>query len=115
MLQIKKIAGALGAEVYGVDLAAPLSADIVAEIRAALLAYLVVFFRDQNLTAAQFLAFARTLGKPIEYPLIKGLPDYPDVIEVAKLEHEKANFGGIWHSDTTYLDRAAHGLDAARA
>ena len=109
MLEIKKITGALGAEVYGVDLATPLSADIVAEIRAALLAHLVVFFRDQNLTVAQFLAFARTLGKPIEYPLIKGLPDYPDVIEVTKLEHEKANFGGIWHSDTTYLEQPPMG------
>jgi taurine dioxygenase len=52
----------------------------------------------------QFLAFARTLGKPIEYPLIKGLPDYPDVIEVSKLENVRANFGGVWHSDTAYLE-----------
>jgi taurine dioxygenase len=109
LLEIKKITGALGAEVYGVDLATPLSADIVAEIRAALLAHLVVFFRDQNLIVPQFLAFARSLGKPIEYPLIKGLPDYPDVIEVTKLEHEKANFGGIWHSDTTYLGQPPMG------
>ena len=104
MLEIRKIAGALGAEIHGVDLARSPSADVVAAIRAALLEHLVVFFRDQNLSVAQFLAFARTLGKPVEYPLIKGLPDYPDVIEVSKLEHEKANFGGIWHSDTTYLD-----------
>jgi taurine dioxygenase len=37
------------------------------------------------------------------------LPDYPDVIEVTKLEHEKANFGGIWHSDTTYLEQPPMG------
>ena len=104
MLETKKIAGALGAEIRGVDLSGSLSVDIAAEIRAALLEHLVVFFRDQNLSVAQFLAFARTLGKPMEYPLVKGLPGYPDVIEVTKLEHEKANFGGIWHSDTTYLE-----------
>jgi taurine dioxygenase len=104
LLETKKIAGALGAEIRGVDLSGSLSADIAAEIRAALLEHLVVFFRDQNLSVAQFLAFAHTLGKPMEYPLVKGLPDYPDVIEVTKLEHEKANFGGIWHSDTTYLE-----------
>ena len=109
MLEIKKIAGALGAEVHGVDLTAPLPVDMAAEIRAALLEHLVIFFRDQHLTVAQFLVFARTLGKPIEYPLIKGLPDYPDVIEVTKLEHEKANFGGIWHSDTTYLEHPPMG------
>jgi taurine dioxygenase len=109
LFEINKIAGALGAEVHGVDLAAPLSVDIVAEIRAALLEHLVIFFRGQHLTVGQFLTFARTLGKPIEYPLIKGLPDYPDVIEVTKLEHEKANFGGIWHSDTTYLEHPPMG------
>jgi taurine dioxygenase len=109
LFDIKKIAGALGAEVHGVDLTAPLPVDMAAEIRAALLEHLVIFFRDQHLTVGQFLAFARTLGKPMEYPLIKGLPDYPDVIEVSKLEHEKANFGGIWHSDTTYLEQPPMG------
>lgn len=109
MLEIKRIAGALGAEIHGIDLATLPSDVIVAEIRAALLEHLVIFFRDQHLSVAQFLAFARALGKPIDYPLIKGLPDYPDVIEVTKLEHEKANFGGIWHSDTTYLERPPMG------
>ena len=109
MLEIEKIAGALGAEIRGVDLAGSLSVDRVAEMRRALLDHLVVFFRDQHLTVAQFLAFARTLGKPIEYPLIKGLPEYPDVIEVTKLEHEKANFGGIWHTDTAYLEHPPMG------
>ncbi len=109
MLEIKKIAGALGAEIHGVDLDTPPSVGVVAEIRRALLEHLVIFLRDQHLTVAQFLAFARTLGQPIEYPLIKGLPDYPDVIEVTKLEHEKANFGGIWHSDTTYLEHPPMG------
>jgi taurine dioxygenase len=109
LLEIKKIAGALGAEIHGVDLDTPPSVGVVAEIRRALLEHLVIFLRDQHLTVAQFLAFARTLGQPIEYPLIKGLPDYPDVIEVTKLEHEKANFGGIWHSDTTYLEHPPMG------
>ena len=109
MVQIKKIAGALGAEIHAVDLGGSLSADLVAEIRAALLEHLVVFFRDQNLSVAQFLAFARAMGKPIEYPLLKGLPDYPDVIEVSKLEHESVNFGGVWHSDTAYLEHPPMG------
>lgn len=109
MLQIKRIAGALGAEIHGADLRGSLSAGLVAETRAALFEHLVVFFRDQHLTVAQFLAFARTLGKPIEYPLIRGLPEYPDVIEVTKLEHEKANFGGIWHTDTAYLEHPPMG------
>jgi len=104
MLRVKKISGALGAEVSGVDLAKPVSAEVIAEIRRVFLDNLVVFFRDQSLTSAQFLAFAKTMGQPIEYPLLKGLSDFPDIIQVMKLEHELINFGGMWHSDTEYLE-----------
>jgi taurine dioxygenase len=103
-LEIRPIAGALGAEIHGVDLSRSLSADIVARLRHALLDHLVIFFRGQELSPAQFLAFARCFGTPIEYPFVSGLPDFPDIIEVKKLEHEVVNFGGIWHSDTTYLE-----------
>ena len=48
--------------------------------------------------------FAKKMGTPVEYPFVKGFEDYPEIIEVKKLEHEKINFGGVWHSDTTYLD-----------
>ena len=41
----------------------------------------------------------------IEYPQLKGLPECPLVTEVIKLEHETFNFGGVWHSDTTYLQQ----------
>ena len=104
MLEIRPIAGALGAEIHGVDLSRSLSADIVGGLRRALLDHLVIFFRDQPLSPAQFLAFARAFGTPVEYPFVKGLPDFPEIIEVKKLEHERVNFGGIWHSDTTYLE-----------
>ena len=63
------------------------------------------FFRDQPLSSAQFLAFAEGWGTPVEYPFVKGLADYPVIIEIKKLEHEKVNFGGVWHSDTAYLER----------
>jgi taurine dioxygenase len=49
------------------------------------------------------------MGTPVEYPFVKGLPGYPHVIEVKKLEHERANFGGVWHSDTAYLDEPPMG------
>ncbi len=103
-LEIRPIAGALGAEIHGVDLSQDLTADIVSEVRRALLDHLVIFFRGQELSPARFLAVARCFGTPIEYPFVRGLPDFPDIIEVKKLEHETVNFGGIWHSDTTYLE-----------
>ena len=103
-LHIRRIAGALGAEVQGVDLAKPLSQQQVAELRRAWLEHLVLFFRGQALTPEQFMAFARAWGEPIEYPFVHGMEGFPQIIEVKKLEHEKVNFGGIWHSDTTYLE-----------
>ena len=103
-IRIDPIAGALGAEIDGVDLSRPLNAETVAEIRRALLAHLVLFFHDQDLTPGALLAAARQFGTPIEYPFVKGIDGYPEVIEVAKLEHERVNFGGVWHSDTTYLE-----------
>jgi len=102
-MMIRRIAGALGAELHGVDLTQTLSGEQQREIRDALLQNQVIFFRDQDLSPQQFMAFAQTLGQPIEYPFVKGLEGFPCVIEVKKLEHEKVNFGGIWHSDTTYL------------
>jgi taurine dioxygenase len=103
-LDIRPIAGALGAEIHGVDLDRPLDDGTAAAIRRALLDHLVIFFRDQELPPERFLAFARRFGEPMEYPLVKGIEGYPDIIRVAKLEHETVNFGGIWHSDTTYLE-----------
>lgn len=102
-IEIRRVAGALGAEVRGLDLARPLDPDQVASLRRAWLEHLVLFFRDQDLTPEQFMAFARCLGKPIEYPFVKGIAGFPEIIEVKKLEHETVNFGGIWHSDTAYL------------
>jgi len=103
-MEIRRIAGALGAEVRGVDLSKGLSEDQVAEIRRAWLEHLVIFFHDQPLAPEAFMAFARRIGRPIEYPFVKGIAGFPEIIEVKKLEHEKVNFGGVWHSDTAYLE-----------
>jgi taurine dioxygenase len=108
-MQVKKIAGALGAELSGIDLRETPGAQAATEVRQALLEHGVIFLRRQPLTPAQFLAFARTMGEPVDYPFVKGLPEHPQIIEVKKLEHEKLNFGGIWHSDTTYLQEPPMG------
>src|SRR3954470_19277054 len=102
---VEPVVGALGAELTGVDLAGDLPDDVVAEIRRIWLDHLVLFFRDQTLEPEQFVAFARRLGEPVEYPFVKGIDGHPEIISVAKLPHETVNFGGIWHSDTVYLPR----------
>jgi taurine dioxygenase len=93
----------IGAEIGGVDLSRELADETVAEIRRAWLDHVVIFFRDQELTSAQYLAFAERFGTPVEYPFVKGLDGFPVITPVVKLEHERVNFGGVWHSDTTYL------------
>jgi taurine dioxygenase len=103
-MRVHPIAGAIGAEILGVDLSEELDDAAIAAIRRAWLAHCVIFFRDQALPPARFLAFAKRLGNAIEYPFIKGLDEFPEIIPVVKLEHEKTNFGGIWHSDTSYLE-----------
>jgi taurine dioxygenase len=102
-MEVRRLSGALGAEIHGVDLGEKQTAETVAQIRRAFLEHLVIFFHGQTLTPAQFMAFARHMGEPVEYPFVKGIDGFPEVIEVKKLEHERHNFGGIWHSDTAYL------------
>ena len=104
-ITVSPIAGALGAEVGGVDIGRPLGDEVIAEIRRAFLEYLVIFFRGQSLTPQQQLQFSGRFGEPMEYPQLTGLPDCPLITPVIKLEHERVNFGGVWHSDTTYLER----------
>jgi taurine dioxygenase len=99
----RPLSGSIGAEISGADLANGLSQHTVGEIRRALLEFNVVFLRGQELTSDQYLAFARTLGEPTEYPMLPGLPGYPMITAVVKRENETMNFGGVWHSDTTYL------------
>jgi taurine dioxygenase len=104
-IRVRPVSGALGAEIEGVNAAQTLPDEVIVEIRQALLDHVVVFFRGQKLTPTQQLAFARRFGEPMEYPQLKGLPECPLITPVVKLEHERVNFGGIWHSDTTYLER----------
>ena len=104
-IEVRPIAGALGAEIEGVDAAQPLAAEVIAEVRQAFLDHLVVFIRNQKLTPRAQLAFAQRFGQPMEYPQLKGLPECPLVTPVVKLENERVNFGGVWHSDTSYLSR----------
>ena len=104
-IEVRPIAGALGAEIEGVDAAQPLAAEVIAEVRQAFLDHLVVFIRNQKLTPRAQLAFAQRFGQPMEYPQLKGLPECPLVTPVVKLENERVNFGGVWHSDTSYLAR----------
>jgi taurine dioxygenase len=101
-IEVNPLAGALGAEVSGIDLGQPLREAVLDEIHQAFLDHSVIVFRDQNLTPKDQVELARRFGKPAIYPFFKGLDEAPEVHELLKTETDTVNFGGSWHSDTAY-------------
>ena len=85
--QVRRLSGSIGAEISGIDLASEACDDAIGEIRKIWLAHNVIFFRDQDLPPAKFLAFAKRFGEVVEYPFIKGIDCFPEIIPVIKLEH----------------------------
>jgi taurine dioxygenase len=108
-IDVRRVAGSLGADVFGADLSRELSNQAYDEIHQAFLDHQVLFIRDQKLTPPQLAAFARRFGPLNEYPFVKGLEEAPEIIEIVKEPDETVNFGGVWHSDTTYLDNPPMG------
>ena len=108
-IEVYPTAGALGAQIENVNLSEDLSEEVVKEIYEALLTYQVIFFRDQEFDPKSQKAFAKKIGKPIVYPFVKSLEDFPEITPILKKETDVNNFGGIWHSDTTYQEEPPMG------
>ncbi len=102
-LTVAPLTPAIGAEIIGVDVSQPLEQQTIDAIKSALLEYLVVFFRGQSLSPTDLLRFAGYFGSLGTYPFVKGMDEFPQIVEVVKKENETRNFGGIWHTDTAYL------------
>ncbi len=99
-MEICPLAGALGAEIHGVDLRK--GADWNG-IHQAFLQYAVLAIRDQQLEPADIMKVGARFGEPCHYPFVTGMEGFPYLFEVVKEPEDKKNFGGAWHSDTTYL------------
>ena len=77
---VRRMAGAIGAEIGGVKLRPDLPDAVIAELRRLWLEHLVLFFRNQELTPQELAAVARRFGEVVHYPFLKGLDEAPDVI-----------------------------------
>jgi taurine dioxygenase len=91
----------IGAEVGGIDLTKPVAAETLADLRAALLDRKVLFFRDQDITTEQHLAFARLFGALEVHPFAPHKPDFPEVLAITHDENNKGR-ENAWHSDVTW-------------
>ena len=99
---VKKVSETIGAIIQGVQLDEKLDENTFSDIYSAFLKYQVIFFRNQNFIPESLISFAKNIGRPISYPFVKGLDSFPEITPILKKETDVNNFGGIWHSDTTY-------------
>ena len=101
--QVKPLTPKIGAELHGIDLSAPLDDATIGDVRAALLAYKVVFFRDQKISRAQHIAFARRFGALEIHP---ATPAGQEDREVLRIAHGPKSRGveNSWHSDVTWRE-----------
>jgi taurine dioxygenase len=102
-LEVRPLAGALGAEILGVDLRQVSTAEEAA-LHQAFLEHHVLAVRDQILTREEQLVFARSFGEPEVHPIVEGTEAHPDVIRVHKPAGESASFGVGWHTDNSFFE-----------
>ncbi|TAL81963.1 MAG: taurine dioxygenase [Candidimonas sp.] len=101
-MEIKPLTGAIGAELFGVDIAGGFTDSTIGDIRGALLKYHVIFLRDQKITPEQQIDFAKQFGPISKTPVYQTLKEYPQIMPVVKEANEKDIIGDTWHTDETY-------------
>ncbi len=102
-IRITRLAGALGAEIRGLDLAREQSPPEIADLRRALIDHLVVAIPGQSMSLDALERLTDQLGGRAVTPFVKPLPDRPYVIRVLKEREDKLNFANAWHTDLSYL------------
>jgi len=103
-IEVKPIAGACGAEIFGPDIAHELDDGVVAEIRQALNQHCVIFFRDQEFDAEQHKAFARRFGEIFIHPNYRGMQEDDEIVMIRREPGDRHIVGEDWHADTTMME-----------
>ena len=104
-LNVEPLTGVLGACLPGIDLKSDLDKELLASLRSAICEFEVVIIPDQSLTPEQQVEFSHLLGPYSPVPFVKPIDEHAEVIKVVKekTEPEAFNFGGVWHSDFSFL------------
>ena len=110
-IQVQQLTCAIGAELSNVDLGvASRDAGLVAEIRALLLKHRVLFFRDQDITRAEHVAFARHFGELEDHPVAGSDPENPGLVRIYKNPETPADrYENAWHTDATWREKPPFG------
>src|SRR5262245_58118819 len=105
-MQVRQITCSLGAELTGVNLADAARDDgLFAEIRALLLQHRVLFLRDQDISRADHVAFARRFGDLEDHPVAGSDPQHPGLVRIYKsLDSRKEHYENAWHTDASWRE-----------
>jgi len=108
-MKVEKLTRTIGAEVSGISLGdAARDAGLFAEIRALLLAHRVLFLRDQDITRAEHVAFARRFGDLEDHPIAGSDPEHPGLVRIYRSE-ERNPYENNWHVDGLWRENPAMG------
>ncbi len=107
-IELKPLTPTIGAEVSNIDLTQPLDPGVVSDLKSALLDWKVLFFRDQDVTTEQHLAFSRNFGDLEAHPFAPSKPGYPEVLAITHDDKSKGR-ENTWHSDVTWREKPSLG------
>jgi taurine dioxygenase len=102
-IEVRPIAGSIGAEIHNVDVSQDLDDRTIGDIRKALLDHCVIFFRDQKLDTERHKVFTRRFGKIFIHPNYKGMQADPEIVQITREPGDKRIVGEDWHADTTMM------------
>lgn len=105
-MKVEQLTCSIGAELIGVNLADAVHDDgLFAEIRAQLLKHRVVFLRDQDITRAEHVAFARRFGELEDHPVAGSDPEHPGLVQIYKNPDQPMDrYENAWHTDATWRE-----------
>jgi taurine dioxygenase len=110
-VKAEKLTANIGAELSNINLGdAARDDDLFAEVRALLLAHKVLFLRDQDISRADHVAFARRFGELEDHPVVGSDPDHPGLVRIYKdLSSPPEHYENAWHCDATWRDAPPFG------
>jgi taurine dioxygenase len=105
-MKIEPLTCAIGAELIGVNLADAVQNDgLFDDIKQALLKHRVLFLRNQNISRADHVAFARRFGELEDHPVAGSDPDHPGLVRIYKSpDQPNDRYENSWHTDATWRE-----------